>query len=1397
MTLAAPKSRWGKSSLALAFVALLAAAVGGFLWHNSARANMPTTTVTLSQSPAAGSTVAPGDTVTYTMVTSTTGVNDNGAVIMRITLGAGLDATTSTVNCPSPSGGVNWTAGGAGTGTLTCTSSGVLTSALTNYTMTASADVAAAAATVAAPGTTDVRDASNNPVAATRNSSVGVLNVAGVSVDPASATNIIGQAHTITWTLPAGYTCESDANFADTLRSCTLADVTLAPGTTGATIISGPTVSDTDLNNQATVTVTINGTAAGTATVTLATKFQDDDVAFIETPNVSATKTYQTLATAADAHLQHVDIDNATEDVAGDTPIDFDADQANCDNTLAGCDQVYPLTIQDDPDDSTGSLHTACLLTGLLGAADDANIQWNIQTINGAADVHLENISGRIIMNVDGEGTANDDPEANCIQWRSANVGGQTITATYLPTNEVIGWDDSDSGISGIGDPPLIKQWNDIDFTSIIGASGNVGDTLAANTGELAAWSNRDCTDSGFCARADLDGTLVEVSGAEFSNGQIFGASKTFIDYVFGNHDNYAGPVDGVEQTYSVSGDCGSVRLEDPVTGVAHILFPGDSVTVLSSDKGVGFQVLPNDNGALTTDISNADCEDGDEITVSISSEEDVQLRSDLDTAPDEDITVRWVHGPGANKQPQLAWAGQRVVLEHDWSEPDGSCPWNAIAEGQGFWVRYAVQHPSPGFLSTVPGEDPAVVTGPDFIIVFVAAGPDDPDVANDDCISRVIYESQEQGEVDVTAHVVTPFGLQGGDGTGNQFGPFEWTVVSPEYDFLVYYMKLEDVTLTASDDSAVVSDDVTLTVNVRGWTLLPSGGNCPQRPEGVDQNGGVLPANRCIFPDDWDFLGGPFPELTNPNLDIWGGSPCTPSKDHDNAGPFSLLDPIINPRVCTDSLAPKADEAPGGGMDGFREAVFPNGDVNDLDAPMPPAEVMFMIDIDNTNDDNSGFLHAADSTKTPWDRANIPAEPWILVANSGYRWDSFGNGANSGLYDFWEIADHDAQVVSCAANSEDADVFDANPCPNDHYFGDGVATGGYKQIFVYSDNHGEARALINGDADLSFDDCITGGDPEEHNVVAVAGWYCEPGDVVGKSTVDVIVNYPDKQGKHYPLSPDPVTITWTWNGIKEVTIEPTSQPQFNYVVFHVTDRDGFCSDSPSLHPVLGEPVLFQIDSGDGIIWDAEANAIWDDNTALTETFSADDNPLIAREKFVDSGDECQAWILVNNSLLSETNVTILATDPEGEVTFDLVINADSDNDGVRDEDDNCVDVFNPDQADSDGDGIGDACEPPTPSPTPQTKTDLWGDVDCDHDVDSVDALKVLRNVAGLPIDQTGPCHAVGASITVDGAARKFGDWDCDGNVTAVDALAVLLFVVNDPLTPSGCPVVGTLVDIS
>jgi hypothetical protein len=82
----------------------------------------------------------------------------------------------------------------------------------------------------------------------------------------------------------------------------------------------------------------------------------------------------------------------------------------------------------------------------------------------------------------------------------------------------------------------------------------------------------------------------------------------------------------------------------------------------------------------------------------------------------------------------------------------------------------------------------------------------------------------------------------------------------------------------------------------------------------------------------------------------------------------------------------------------------------------------------------------------------------------------------------------------------------------------------------------------------------------------------------------------------------------------------------------------------------------------------------------------------------------------------------------------------------------------------------------------------LAGDVDCSGGVNSIDALKLSRHVAGLSVAQTEPCPDIGT-----GDGDIFGDVNCDGSITAVDALFVLRFVAGMPVNlPQGCRPVGT-----
>ncbi len=93
----------------------------------------------------------------------------------------------------------------------------------------------------------------------------------------------------------------------------------------------------------------------------------------------------------------------------------------------------------------------------------------------------------------------------------------------------------------------------------------------------------------------------------------------------------------------------------------------------------------------------------------------------------------------------------------------------------------------------------------------------------------------------------------------------------------------------------------------------------------------------------------------------------------------------------------------------------------------------------------------------------------------------------------------------------------------------------------------------------------------------------------------------------------------------------------------------------------------------------------------------------------------------------------------------------------------------------------------PTPSPASFKK----GNVNCDGAVTSVDALQVLRHVAGLQVNQNPGCPQIGGALAAALAAAEgglFGDVDCDGAVNSVDALKILRYVASLPVSqPQGC----------
>ena len=84
----------------------------------------------------------------------------------------------------------------------------------------------------------------------------------------------------------------------------------------------------------------------------------------------------------------------------------------------------------------------------------------------------------------------------------------------------------------------------------------------------------------------------------------------------------------------------------------------------------------------------------------------------------------------------------------------------------------------------------------------------------------------------------------------------------------------------------------------------------------------------------------------------------------------------------------------------------------------------------------------------------------------------------------------------------------------------------------------------------------------------------------------------------------------------------------------------------------------------------------------------------------------------------------------------------DMDGDGIFDDSDNCIDEYNPNQADTDNDGLGDLCDP--------CNNLIWtgGDVNADLTLDLNDILLVVDIVTG---ESQSLCGSQSADITQDG----------------------------------------------
>lgn len=129
---------------------------------------------------------------------------------------------------------------------------------------------------------------------------------------------------------------------------------------------------------------------------------------------------------------------------------------------------------------------------------------------------------------------------------------------------------------------------------------------------------------------------------------------------------------------------------------------------------------------------------------------------------------------------------------------------------------------------------------------------------------------------------------------------------------------------------------------------------------------------------------------------------------------------------------------------------------------------------------------------------------------------------------------------------------------------------------------------------------------------------------------------------------------------------EGPAQDPYRYVVFHALDRDGFCDvglvpGAVSLHPVLGLPVDFIIESGDGAIIETSNGGGIPANPRAVEgvvTFSTGRNAM-ATSPIKDFPpampgveDECQAWIKVHQSIPGPLRILVVLHGQEGDLIW-------------------------------------------------------------------------------------------------------------------------------------------------
>ncbi len=397
---------------------------------------------------------------------------------------------------------------------------------------------------------------------------------------------------------------------------------------------------------------------------------------------------------------------------------------------------------------------------------------------------------------------------------------------------------------------------------------------------------------------------------------------------------------------------------------------------------------------------------------------------------------------------------------------------------------------------------------------------------------SQCILSTQQSGEADVNAalyEVWMTIGVSGYIDHDYDSQAVQVTFNGPiaNHGFLVYFLEFEDVTLaediTPLDSLTNIEPDATadVAVQVRGFFdskyshLMAT----MREAKAIDlNNDGVadkwLPAGRYIMPDDWWLIAETEDVTLRPNYDLMDQanndtivSPVDSNYDHvEELGPYDSEVRTTDPPGLAEwpSIGPfstyqtwsiedmwvaTATVPSSLGPNFVRNTVVPNGTIDEYDAPMPQALVIFDVvsdtgtlsGLDKGNLEGYGYIGTPPVYQSPFYAVEIPAN-WQIPA--GYNWMSWTRDplwmywyySVDGPYDYWT----DLMLKSIIANTSES--------PIDR-----------KDVEVYCDNHG------------------------------IAGVTVGPLEKQGKVTITATAEFPytPKRGKYGPRVSDEIDIFW------------------------------------------------------------------------------------------------------------------------------------------------------------------------------------------------------------------------------------------------------------------------------